>query len=189
MKRLIYILCIAIWMPLASFAQFGKPAEKVEEPHVKDIPFKERIFVGGFLGLQLGTFTAINVSAHTGLRITNRLSAGFGGRYQFANDKWLGESYTSHTYGGNVFARFRVIDNAFVHAEHEWLDLQSRIDLGDPGSRQRVSEQNFLLGVGYGLRMSPRARFNILVLYNFNTESQAYFDNPFFRAGVDIYLR
>lgn len=185
----ILILFIFSYMPLVTHGQFGKPAEKVEDPHVRDIPFKERIFVGGFLGLQLGTFTSINFSAHTGIRITNRLSAGFGGSYQFANDKWLGESYTSHTYGGNVFARFRVIGDGFIHAENEWLNLQSRLDLEDPVNRQRISEQNQLLGVGYGLRMSPRARFNILVLYNFNTKSQAYFDNPFFRAGIDIYLR
>ena len=184
-----FVLLMVAFLPLVSYGQFGKPTEKMEDPHVRDIPFKERIFVGGFLGLQLGTFTAINVSAHSGLRITNRLSAGIGGSYQFANDKWFNQSYTSHTYGGSVFARFRVIGDGFIHAENEWLNLMSRLDRDKPGDRRRISEQNQLLGVGYGLRMSPRARFNILVLYNFNTTSQAYFDNPFFRAGIDIYLR
>lgn len=186
--RHIYLFIALLLIPAALLAQFGG-GQQAEEPDVRDLPVKERFFVGGFLGLQFGNFTAVNVSTHAGFRLTNRLSAGIGGSYQFANDRWLGQSMTSHTYGGGVFARFRIIENAFVHAENEWLNLQSRIDMGDPGNRQRITESNFLLGPGYGFRMGQRARLNILILYNFNKDSRVYYDNPFFRAGVDIYLR
>lgn len=185
MRKLYVVLLMLLW-PVFAFPQFG---ERESDPDVGELSARERVFIGGFIGLQFGTFTSVSVNAHAGFRITNRLSAGMGGAYQFANDRWFGQSYTSHTYGGSLFARFRVFDQFFLHAEHEWLSLLSRLELSEPTERQRVSEQNFLLGPGYGLRMSERVRLNLLLLYNFNEETQVYFNNPFFRVGVDIYLR
>ncbi len=173
---------------------FAVPTGNVlaEERDVGDLTHRERIFVGGFMGLQVGTYTAISVNLHGGYRITNRLSAGVGGHYQYTNDKWFGESYRSHVYGTNAFARFRVYSHFFMHAEYERLRLDTRAPLPgedfDPDDRARITEENYLLGAGYGLPLSDRVRINLLLLYNFNQDSQAHFDNPFFRVGVDVYL-
>lgn len=156
--------------------------------NVSDMSTRERIFVGGFVGLQLGTFTAINLHLHAGYLITNRLSAGIGGNYQYANDRFMGQSYSSHVVGGSVFARFRVYDHLFLHAEGERLRLQSRLSLIDPDDRPTITENNLLVGPGYGLPLSDRVRINLLLLYNLNENSQVYFNNPFFKVGVDIYL-
>ncbi len=171
-------------LPMVAFPQFGATDE---EPDVRELSTRERIFVGGFVGLQFGTYTAVSVNMLAGYRITNRLSAGIGGTYMYANDRYWEQSMTSHTYGGSLFARFRIIEKAFIHAENEWLSVVSRADQLHDG-RQRISETNFLLGPGYGLALSPRANLNILLLYNFNENSQVYFDNPFFRVGLDISL-
>jgi hypothetical protein len=202
MKKTI-LIGLLIAFPLCLHAQILEGDD--QEKDVKDMTTPERIFVGGFLGLQFGSFTAINVNLHGGYRITNRLSAGLGGMYQYSNDRWFNQSVVSHVYGGSVFARFRVIYQAFIHAEHEWLSVQSRGYLGLPGSgfqplpgengtfdpdnRTRSTEKNFLLGPGYAFRVGPRVTLNILALYNFNTSSAVYFDNPFFRAGIDVSLR
>jgi hypothetical protein len=183
MSRILFI-CLALILPLLAFPQFGSTDE---EPDVREMTTKERIFVGGFVGLQFGTFTSVSVNTLAGYRITNRISAGFGGTYMYANDRYWQQSLTSHTYGGSLFARFRIIDKAFIHAENEWLNVVSRADQLEEG-RRRISERNFLLGPGYGFSLSPRARLNILLLYNFNENSQVYFDNPFFRVGLDISL-
>jgi len=188
MKKVSIILIMVFW-PVFVFPQFiPREKEKNEDPDISELSVRERFFVGGFLGLQFGDFTMVGVNTHAGFRITNRLSAGIGGTYQYINDRWLGQSLSSHTYGGGVFARFRVFDQLFVHAEQEWLNLMSRPDNSGPETRQRISEDNFLLGPGYGLRLSEKVRLNLLVLYNFNKDSQVYFTNPFFRVGVDIYL-
>ncbi len=162
------------------------------ERDVRDMTHRERVFVGGFLGIQLGSFTAVSVNLHGGYRITNRLSAGLGGNYQYTNDTWFGESYSSHVYGANVFSRFRIYSHFFVHAEYERLRLQSRLpplnpDF-DPDDRTTITEENYFLGAGYGLPVSERIRLNLLLIYNFNQDSQVYFDNPFFRVGLDVYL-
>ncbi len=163
-----------------------------DEPSVSDLSPRERTFVGGFLGLQLGSFTSISLNLHAGYRITNRFSAGLAGSYHFANDSWFGQSYSSHMYGGSVFARFRLYSTLFIHGEYERMRLESRLPpydpQFDPDDRSTVTEDNYFLGAGYGIPLSERLRLNILALYNFNTESQAYLDNPFFRVGVDIFL-
>ncbi len=163
-----------------------------EEPDVQDLSVRERTFVGGFLGLQVGTFTAVSINLHAGYRVTNRISAGIAGSYQYANDTWSGESYSSHMYGASTFVRFRVYSQFFLHGEYERIQLQSRLPrFGpdfDPDERSTVTEDNIFLGAGYAIPLSERVRLNMLALYNLNQDSQAYFDNPFFRVGVDIFL-
>lgn len=163
-----------------------------EERPVSELSPRERTFVGGFLGLQLGSFTSISVNLHAGYRITNRLSAGLAGSYHYANDSWFGQSFSSHMYGGSVFTRFRVHSTFFIHGEYERMRLESRLPPYDPhfdpDDRPTVTEDNYFLGAGYGVPLSERLRLNILALYNFNSDSQAYLDNPLFRVGVDIFL-
>ncbi len=169
------------------------PADaRAEDRDVRNMTHRERFFVGGFLGLQLGTFTAVSVNLHGGYLITNRLSAGIGGNYQYTNDKWFGESYSSHVYGGGAFVRFRMYSQLFVHTEYERIRLQSRLPPlnpdYDPADRRTITEENYFVGAGYGLPLSDRVRLNLLLLYNLNENSQVYFDNPFFRVGLDVYL-
>lgn len=165
---------------------------RAEDVDVRDLPTRERIFVGGFLGLQAGTFTAVSLHLHGGYLITNRFSAGVGGNYQYTREVWFGTDYTTHFYGANVFSRFQIISGFFLHGEYERIRLQSRLPTlnpdFDPDERSSITEDNYFLGAGYGLPLSQRATINILLLYNFNQNSQAYLDNPFFRVGVDIFL-
>lgn len=184
---------IAVGIMLATLTCLISPGQiRAEDVDVRDMSTRERIFVGGFLGLQAGTFTAISLHLHGGYLITNRLSAGVGGNYQYTREAWFGTSYSTHFYGANVFSRFQIISGFFLHGEYERIRLQSRIPVFDPDfdpdDRRSITEDNYFLGAGYGLPLSDRARINILLLYNFNQNSQAYLDNPFFRVGVDIFL-
>lgn len=186
MEKNAYVLALVLVL-LTSAVYAGQGEEDIP---FREIPTRERVFVGGFVGLQLGTFTAINITitAHAGYRISPRWSAGIGGIYQFEHDRWEGRSISTHVYGGSLFSRLRLVSQAFVHAEYEWVSLQSRLPGVEPGDAPRVTEVNPLLGLGYGFRLSDRIRLNILMMYNFNENSQMHLDNPFFRAGVDVRL-
>ncbi len=175
---LILIVLLLMWTD-NSFAQ---------NRSVRDMSPSERIFVGGFFGLQIGTFTSISLHLHGGYMITDRLSAGLGGNYQYTRDAFFGESLSSHVYGSNVFARFDVVSNFFIHGEYERIQVRTYRSLHNPGERTDLTENNYFLGVGYGLQASDRVRLNLLMLYNFNDDSRVYFDNPFFRVGVDVFL-
>ena len=179
----VFFAALMVWTPSRLYA---------DERSVDELSPRERVFVGGFVGLQFGTFTSIGVHLHAGYRITNRFSAGIGGVYQYTHDSWGVDNYSSHTYGANVFARLRTVSNLFLHGEYErlWLESRRPLPTGVVGEEDRPSirEDNFLLGAGYALHLSHRARLNLLLLYNFNENSQAYMDNPFFRVGVDVSL-
>lgn len=179
-------LLVFFFLILLGFSQLMARAE--EEPDVREMKVRERIFVGGFIGLQLGTQTAVNISPLVGYRISNRLSAGVGGTYQYYNDRFFGQSRSTHLYGYSAFARFRVIPRAFLHAEYERISLQSRVDQLGPEFGARVWEENFLLGAGYRQPLSDRVNFNLMLLYNFNTKSSVYYQNPIFRFGIDVSL-
>lgn len=156
---------------------------------VSEMTPRERIFVGGYLGLQLGSVhSTVGIHLHAGYLLTNSLSVGVGGNYQYNNFKWMNESFSSHIYGFNALTRFRLVAGLFLHAEYEHLNLQSYHDHSHPEDRPRVNENNYLLGAGYAIPLSERVRLNILMLYNLNNDSQVYFDNPFFRLGIDVFI-
>jgi hypothetical protein len=178
---LIFFSIILLYIP-----QLKAQAE--EEPSVREMKVRERIFVGGFIGLQFGTSTVINISPVIGYRITNRFSAGLGGTYQYYNDKFFGQSNTMHIIGYSFFSRFRVIPRAFLHAEYERLRLNSRFDDPNFETGNYFWEENFFLGGGYRQPLSDRMTLNLMLLYNFNSKSKVYYQNPIFRFGIDVSL-
>jgi len=163
-----------------------------EETDVRDLPIRERIFIGGNLGLQIGNInTSVVISPMIGYRITNRITSGMGLTYQYYRDTGWGnlKGFTSviHIYGGSLFTRYHVTRHIFAHAEYEALNLDSQMGWKlDPANKNRFWEQNYFAGGGYRTPLGPRANLNLMVLYNFNSQSVVYFQNPIFRIGIDV---
>ncbi len=175
--RLFLLLILVLFVTTA----FG---DNNDEADVKDLPFKERLFVGGYLGLQFGTHTFIDVSPIAGYRLTNSLSAGIGLTYQYYYDRYVGLG--SHTFGGNTFARILIIPQVFVQAQYEILNIDP--SYFDHANEDRIWEENYLLGGGYRQQIGEKAFLNIMALYNFNHESSVYYQNPIFRFSIEIGL-
>jgi hypothetical protein len=163
-----------------------------EETDVRDLPIRERIFIGGNLGLQIGNInTSVVISPMIGYRVTNRITSGLGLTYQYYRDSGWGNlaGFTSviHIYGGSVFTRYLFTPNIFAHIEYEALNLDSQMGWKlNPANKNRFWEQNYFAGGGYRTPLGPRANLNLMVLYNFNSESVVYFQNPIFRIGIDV---
>lgn len=155
-----------------------------DEKPVKEREFKDRIFFGGGLGLQFGTITAINVSPLVGYRITEKLSAGLSGTYQYYHNRQFDMS--TDIYGGGLFARYLITRMLFVHAEYEALSLRSENFWLANQSGKRFMEQNYFAGGGVRLHLGGRSYFNLMLLYNFNENSYVHFQNPMFRFGIDV---
>jgi len=152
----------------------------------------DRLYFGGGLGLQFGTYTNISLLPILGYRITNRFSAGVGAVYHYVGYS----SYNYSNYGGRVFAQaelFNIGNGAVLaHGEVEVLNAE----YSGPGAyqsggfEQRSTVAFPMVGLGYRQRISEKASFDILVLYNTN-DANYYnpYSNPVIRAGINIPFR
>lgn len=174
-----WLLCLFIIF--MTFAHGNASAE--ERRNVRLMTPAERIFVGGYLGAHFDFLTTLSLHAHTGYLITNRLSAGISGNYQYSS-VWGQRTPTTHVYGAGAFLRFGVFSDIFVQTEFEHLQL--RIRQTNNGYAEN-SEDNYFIGVGYAAPVSRRVNINLVLLYNINQNSSVYFNNPFFRIGVDVF--
>ena len=154
---------------------------------VRDIPIKERFFLGLSAGFSYSSFeTSVVLSPSFGFRFSNRFMAAVTGTYQYYNNRFLLQSFNTHIYGPGFFARVLIMPWLFVHGEFESLNMDTR-DHQTHGYH-RHWEYNYLLGPGYRAQVGRNAFFNIMILYNFNTESTIYFQNPIFRFNFEIGL-
>ncbi len=184
--RFLILMILPLWLPLTVIAN--------EEEDVKDLSTRERIFLGGNIGLQISNiYTTVNISPHVGYRLTNRLSPGIGLTYQYYRDTGWGSqsgfTAVTHLYGGSAFARYRILSQFFAHVEFEALNLDSQMGWrNDPDRNSRFWEYNYFVGGGYRTFLGGRTHINLMLLYNLNNNSVVYFQNPIFRIGVDVRL-
>jgi len=90
---------ILICLSISSSAVFGQRS-KEEKP-----PVRERLFYGGSLGLQFGTYTDIDISPVVGLWLLPRLNIAAGPKYRYL--KYYEER--ASIYGARAYSQFFVI--------------------------------------------------------------------------------
>lgn len=154
---------------------------------------RSRMFTGGNFGLQLGTYTVIDVSPVLGYHFTDRLAAGVGGIYQYYSYKdryYPALNFNTDIYGGKVFGRFYFVDFLFAHAEYEFLNLETQYF--DPHNLRhqtpRFYVHSVLVGGGYVQRIGKASGIHLMLLYNLNETVDTPYRNPVIRMGFDIGL-
>ncbi|GGZ36759.1 hypothetical protein GCM10007049_32670 [Echinicola pacifica] len=154
------------------------------EDEEQKVPFSDRLYFGGNLGLQFGYLTYIEVSPLVGVMITERYSAGAGITYQYLEYKDYGTS--SNVYGGRLFNRYNISPNIFAHAEYESLNVEAyrRNDAGILVS-EREWVPGLFLGGGYFVPFGRRGGMNFTFLYNvLYVNTNAIYTEPYvIRAG------
>lgn len=155
MKRL--LLCLLLTTSMTSFAQTGNDIEGES--------FKDRIYVGGGLGLQFGTVTNIEVSPLVGYRITDELSAGVGMTYIYFKRKYDNyDDFETSIYGYRLFGRRNIGEQFFAQAEYESLNLEFFNPQDGIVTRQWVP--GLLVGGGLFQPFGSNAGLNISAMYN-----------------------
>ncbi len=148
--------------------------------------FKDRIFLGGNLGLQFGTQTYIDVSPLIGYKITDRFSSGIGVTYIYYRYKDNVYSYNTNIYGGRVFSRYFFTENIFGHAEFEVLNMELLSTNNYQYYRKNIYTP--MIGAGYIQRFSNQSGIYLLLLYNLNDSAESPYSNPIIRIGFNIGL-
>jgi hypothetical protein len=143
-------------------------AQKAENPY-KGVPLKERIFVGGDLGVSFGSdITYIRVAPMLGYIVSPKFSVGLGPSYQYWEDRRFVPKLESTIWGGSTFARYFLLDAVFLQSEFEVLNLEEIAfsPNSDFGNRNRVTIPVWFVGGGYSQRTASGSGFFVAVMYD-----------------------
>ena len=179
----------SIAFALVFIIYFTEVNAQEETPILKPkVPFKDRFFTGGTIGLQFGTVTYLDVSPKLGYRVTKDFSAGIGATYIYINDKrYKGHENKSNIYGGRVFGEYRIWENLLAYSEYEILNLEVQDDFF-PYLPTRKNISSLLAGGGYSQAIGGNSSAVILVLWNLLDSKYSIYQNPIIRIGFNIGL-
>jgi hypothetical protein len=154
-------------------------------------PLKERLFFGGSFGLQIGTYTDIEVSPVIGLWLLPRLAMAVGPDYRFYKDP----DYSTDIYGGSAYMQFVVIQDInsviplgvhagiFLHAENELLSLQTSFWKDPPYKSDRFYLNTLLTGFGISQPVGRRSSLDMMFLWALNVSQYNLYSNPEIRVS------
>ncbi|MEG1762809.1 MAG: hypothetical protein RR256_04275 [Bacteroidales bacterium] len=164
--------------------QQNKEINKTETVYKKGFDVK-RISVGGGIGLQFGTVTAIELSPVVSYRFHKMFSAGINLQYSYYKNSFYSPAIKHSIYGGGVLARFYPIKWLFIHAEIQALN-QEIWSANDPAKTKRGTVFYPMAGLGYNQVIGDRSGLYLMLLWNFNNVSYSVYPNPILEIGFDI---
>ena len=160
-----------------------KQGDKEEK---EKLPLIDRLYWGGGLGLQFGTYTAVSVAPIIGYKATDKLWMGGGAVYQYQG----GNGVSLQTVGGKTFVQYDVVKGFLVHAGYELLSVEYEPHInGATFEKKRKMVGLPLAGLGYRQYISDRVSSDLLVLYNFNDELANPYSNPVIRVSLNFPFR
>lgn len=178
-------------LPLCAqdYAVGGAPAaaRPAPTPRPDSRPLKDRLWFGGGVSLMFGTVTNLGIAPLVGYKIDEkgRWSAGVGGNYYYFSDSRYKPAYESSTYGWSLFSRYRVIPQAYLHAEYNSQNYAIYNPFGESDRREWVPF--LLVGGGYAQSIGGRSYMTFQVLWDVIQDVRSpYGSQPFFTMGVGV---
>ena len=173
---------------ISSFSILSAQVQKEQKP-----PLRERLFFGGTLGLQFGTYTNIQVTPIVGLWVRPRIAIAAGPNFQYYKDPY----FKTTIYGGNGYIQLvplRDLNNIvpiglhmgfFLQLEDELLSLESSVfDPQNPSNRFTIN--TVLAGCGISQSLGGRAAMNLMFLWALNNYSYGLYSNPEIRLSFSF---
>jgi hypothetical protein len=187
MHRTILILTALVLLSGTAFAQEADSAYTYVAPEDPPPATKasgpSRFYYGASIGFSFGNYTRISITPLLGYRLNKAWSVGGRVSYEYIKDSRYEEDYTSHNYGGSLFARFRPIPKLYLHGEYAYMSY----DLWySDGTSNREWVPFLLLGGGYVQPISPRAAVFIEVLFDVLQDANSPYEEwrPWVSIGV-----
>lgn len=135
-----------------------------------DAKWMDKVFVGGNIGLSFGTnYSYLNLSPNIGYQVTEKISVGTGISYIYTNNNGV----DFHDYGGNVFTRYKILDQFFAMAQYEILNYDYGFERG------RDNYSTVLLGGGITQSVGKNANIVVTALYNLLYDSNSADNGPY----------
>lgn len=196
-KVILSSLFLSVILVNQCFAQSGEEDEKKTVQKEKET----HLFWGGSLWLGLGSYTYVDVNAVFGSQITERISLGLSGKYQYYNDKRsIAGNFETSVYGGSIFSQVAIVKDfrnlvkvkghsgIIAHMEYEFLNTEyNYIYFNDPDENyDRYWLHNILIGGGYFQQIGKGSKSYIILLWNVNETDDNPYTYPQLRIGFSI---
>lgn len=154
-------------------------------------PLRDRIFLGGSFGLQLGTYTSIEINPVIGYWLLPRLAVAVGPGYEYMKYQNISTSiYSARGYVEltllrdiDKFIPLGVHSSIVLHAEDELLNLDTEDWQNITSRENRFNVNSLLVGGGLSQQIGRKGSFNILVLWVVTDSGYDLYNNPEIRIG------
>lgn len=159
-------------------------AEPAPKPAPQPAPAAKqpsRVYFGGSLGFSAwSNYMSIRVEPMVGYKLSPKASLGARVTYEYYKDKRVVPNRESHSYGGSVYSRYRIIPQAYAHAEFAYMSYDWT------GERDWVPY--LLLGGGYSQPLAGKSYFLLEVLFDVIQDSGSPYKDwePRVSAGVVV---
>ncbi|PIE86286.1 MAG: hypothetical protein CSA05_01215 [Bacteroidia bacterium] len=188
-KKLLVFMLMIFALQQITFAQYFEE-ESIKEKKQRKWKLNEKVFFGGSLGLQFGTYTHIDIAPLIGYRFTPKFSVGGGVSYSYFRESTT--DFQSSIYGASVFSQYVLFQGLFAHVELEGLNLESYSIYVDANnnyyyeSEGRAWVGSYLLGAGFRQPIGERAAINYMILWNLNETRNSPYQNPIVRLSFNF---
>ncbi len=139
-----------------------------------------RLFFGGGLGLQLGSYIGIDISPTIGYRPIANTNVGIKATYQYYGGSNI--SWHQNVFGGSLFSQYIAFDKIIGHAEYELLHINTDWQ----NNLYENTNQWFytpLLGLGLYQQTGNKGAVLLLVLFDVSGSDISPYTNPIFRIS------
>lgn len=164
-------------------------SSKSKEPQYSTPPqnkksFKDRLYFGGYIGLQFGTYTSIDISPLIGYRVTPEFNVGIGVLYNYTSFDY-GGTIGQHGYsswGGRLTANYTLFKFIALGVEYQYRTVEV----------YNVYEQSFenqgvnilFLGGGIRQKVGGNAYMFLMAYYDVLQEEYSPYNSVVLRIGV-----
>jgi hypothetical protein len=160
-------------------------------------PLRERLFFGGYFGLQFGDYTNIEVSPTIGVWVLPRVAIAAGPSFQYYATPYI----ETTIYGGTSYVQLMLLRDLnnilpigihlgiYGQAEYEGQSLDNSYVSyisGLPDSEGRMYSDAFLLGAGISQPLGGRASINLSFLWALNQPEYYVYDSPEIRVSFQF---
>ncbi|MFZ0473694.1 MAG: hypothetical protein WAL94_13850 [Bacteroidales bacterium] len=160
-------------------------------------PLRERLFFGGYFGLQFGDYTNIEVSPTIGVWVLPRVAIAAGPSFQYYATPYI----ETTIYGGTSYVQLMLLRDLnnilpvgihlgiYGQAEYEGQSLDNSYVSyisGSPDSEGRMYSDAFLLGAGISQPLGGRASINLSFLWALNQPEYYLYDSPEIRVSFQF---
>jgi len=156
------------------------------------------------VGLQLGNYNCLDITAVGAYNLTDWFSVGIGPHlcfYYQVSSALNPEQFFTFIYGAKAISRISVIKNAerfvpfgliseiFLHGEYEALNLEREyFDNPTYPDEGRFWLHSVYAGAGITQEIGPRTSVYYMLLWDISENSISIYSNPQYRIGLNIYL-